>query len=314
MEQRFKVGFVPPPQPELRSSPSAPLLRAPEETPISDIAVIYAGKSKRRKSFLEYSFPTEAHIDVPGGDEPDIPDVIAITQGKLDHVLPHVLADESIRRSTRVIALVAADTRTNTLTTSESGHTYLKSRGKPQKARDVQDTFRQMSQAAQRENINPYYTVVSASGLHHIEGRREERLIAKHVSTIQLDPKALQHLASDEGFQQYLTAFKEFYVSPPYVNNGQHNTLDVTDLSSGLSLPVLAKMGIVTSIDEVSRSDKTEFRNAFIQALLNAAVGISPHVLKPLNPDIEERISHWSWAQEVADHTLGKTSDEQYQN
>lgn len=284
-----------------RRSPTEHTLAKREKEPPSSLIVIYAGQSARRKSFIQHCFPSSPVLDSDGGIEPDIEDVVEIMHGKLDHVLKGVTLPE--KGKNWKIALIAADTRTSTLTVGDGDVTYLESRGKPRRTLDIRRVFEEMHEAAEISGGIPYYVVRSASGVHIRAPKTEDRLVSDHTSTIELHPEFTQTLGTHEGFEQYLEAARNFYSSPPYTNDEAHPAIELTDISGGLSLPVFIKMKGVVAIDGVRFIDPY-FPTAFKSALYNVAVGITPEILSKIQPRAHDAIRHWPWLNQVVEHAL----------
>ncbi len=284
-----------------RQPPPDHTLARREKEPPSSLIVIYAGQSARRKAFIQHCFPNSPVLDSEGGTEPDIEDVVEIMHGKLDHVLKGVTLPEHGKNWK--IALIAADTRTSTLTVGDGDVTYLESRGKPKRTLDIRRVFEEMHEAGAVSDGLPYYVVRSASGVHVRAPRTEDRLVSDHTSTIELHPEFTRILGTHEGFEQYLEAAQDFYSSPSYTNDGTHPAIELTDISGGLSLPVFVKMKGVVAIDGTRFIDP-HFPAAFRNALYNVAVGISPEILSKIQPRAHEAIRHWQWLNQVVEHAL----------
>lgn len=274
-----------------------------EKEPPSSLVIVYAGQSHRRKSFIQYCFPSSPIFDSPGGEEPEIEDVIEIMNGKLDYVLKQVDLPQQNQGKNWKIALIAADTRTSTLTFNDDAQTYLESRGKPKRSLDVKRMFEEMHEASELSGTAPHYAVRSASGVHVKAQKTEDRLVSDHLSTIELHPEAVKRFSTSEGFQQYLAEISDFYSSSLYANEENHSPITIFDISGGLSLPVLVKMKAVVSIDG-TRFIEPYFHTAFRNALYNAAVGISPEILSRIHPRAHEAIKHWPWLTQVVDYSL----------
>lgn len=284
------------------------ILEVREPDAKAPLIVAYAGQSYRRLSFLQHAFPDTPVHSVDGGDEPDIPHVVDIMRGKIDHgstLIFHRLMPQAHR-----FGIVAADIRTSTLTPPDEkdGNTFLTSRGKPPHEgtrQSVQHIFEQMSTAAEVGEEVPYYIVIAGSGAKIREGNTQSVHIGQQACTVELDEEYLSYLATDKGITDYQTTFQHFYSSPPYSNNGSHPAVDLTDLSGGISLPVLTRMGAVNAVNGVNAKDPA-FPETLREGIFTVAVGFSPDVLKPLQSTINQAIQEWPWLTRVVEHTLTK--------
>ncbi len=239
--------------------------------------VIYAGRSHRRQAFLRHEFATVRVESFPGGDEPDVPDVVGVMHGKINHVLQQFL-----HQSSEPAIVLAADTRT--------GVNQI-SRGKPQNEAIAQETFIMMAKGT------PTYTVEAASGLHHTD--EQDRKEAKRQCVIELDSHAVSYFATDQGFLVYASTLIRFYSGSAYVSEGLP-PIDVTGLSAGLSLPLLVRLGAVRSIDQVSVGHE-EFTRVFKRALYTVAVGFAPELW---GGEIHETVNGWPWLDKVMEQSI----------
>lgn len=246
--------------------------------------VVYAGQSHRRHAFLRHEF-AEATIDsYPGGNEPDIPNIIDVMHGKINHVLEHFL-----NRSTESVMVLAADTRTKVNQVS---------RGKPQSEAVAQETFISLARMSKNTGHPPTYIVETASGSHHTD--RQNRREATKQCVVELDPHAVFYFATDQGFVVYTSTLTRFYAGPAYASEGLP-PIDVTGISAGLSLPLLVRLGAVCSIDQVP-VDHEEFVRVFKRALYTVAVGFAPELW---GGEIRETVNGWPWLDKVAEQSLG---------
>jgi hypothetical protein len=223
--------------------------------------------------------------------------------GKIDNILGQLKEDPSVKNRRQQAVIIAADTRTSILTKNpEDNFTYIESKGKPKEPDTVRKTFEEMSNAAKEAGVLPYYTVLSGSGVHIRERKHEERLADIHTCTVELNPEQVQRFSTEKGYQDYAKAFDEFYSSEVYRHGGLSG-VKIEDLSGGLSLPVLTSMNAVEAVDGIERNSP-EFEEAFRHGMFTVSVGISPHILRPIQPQIDSLFSSWEWLNGVVDHTL----------
>lgn len=264
--------------------------------------VVYAGGSERRDAFIRYAFPNSEVTSIPAGEEADIPDVVSIMHKKIDNVVGQLKEKPSFRNREKQAVIIAADTRTNILTKNQDNFTYIDSRGKPKHPDSVRNTFEEMYNAGLESGVLPFYTVLSGSGVH-IRGRKyEERLVDIHACTVELNPDKIKRFSTEEGYQEYTDAFNKFYTSDVYRRNGLSG-VKIDSLSGGLSLPVLTTLNAVEAVDGIERNS-SDFEDAFRHGMYTVAVGISPHILRPIQPDIDKSLESWDWLNGVVEHTL----------
>lgn len=287
----------------------------PEKSPVSrkdrepkpQTVVVYAGTSPRRQSFIEHAFasPQFTVLSYSGGDEPETDDVHRIMNGKIDHVLKKLKDEGRISAKDKPI-VIAADIRTRVLThgDQEAGSTYTESRGKPKSIQEVQRMFRKLAQTSKRSSSPPFYIVESASGVQF----NGDRISTKHTTIAVLDPEVVEYFSTDAGFADYQNNFARYYASRVYANNGKHPPAGVTDVAAGLSLPVLIKSNAVSELDGIP-SDSPEFRQTVKIGIYNVGVGISPHLLRPVQPKIEQIINGWGWLEGCTAHVLGEVKE-----
>lgn len=267
-----------------------------------DLHIICASTSTRRSAFLVYAFPEAKHLSLFAGIEPEIENVVRISKGKIDFVRPHIPTMKDGGKSRKIALAIAADTNTRTLSLNKEGtSTYLENHGKPKEINDVLAIFLNMHRAHELDKTPPYYQVHSGSNIVIRTFNKEEKISGSLSSTIELDPEKVNYFSTAEGFREYLNAFKEFYSSSFYSNNGSHHSIEVTDISGGISLPVLVSQGAVISIDG-TRKGKREFSYEFKKALYNAGVGFSPNMLSSIQPEINKIIDNWPWLNQVANY------------
>lgn len=270
---------------EAKTSPSL-MLQPPD-------VVVYAGSSLRRTAFIQQAFPTQNLHNVFIGPEPDS-DVAEVARHKIN-----VVYERGVPKNT-CTAIIAADTHTVTAAYNEEHDIIqLVSRGKPGDAKEVRLAFQQMTRVSDMRNEPPFYQVDSASAMLHLNG--SAHLVEdRETCLVTLNAERLRWLGQ-EGFPYYLEAFINFYSQPPYSTSAME--VGITDLSAGFSLPVLVKMGLVTSVNGVSREDEG-FRDAFQFGIHTAAIGVSPHILNTVQVKGKDAIRNWPWLIGVVDSAL----------
>jgi len=259
--------------------PSKELLPSPSH-------IYYAGQSDRRRHFLKSIFPDVNVTTICVDPEPKTADLDVI----VNHKLGIVLNDPTHRRSGGAI-IVAADTQTIVPALDRTGAIVETYKTKPSSDDEVRKLFDAMS----RLRTNPEYSVESASAIHHVIG--EVRSPTHLVRTrVELDRSQVAYLATEVGFSLYRDVFDDFYGSDAYGKNGLPQ-IGPCDISSGLSLPVLTRIGAVRAIDEVAIDGDT-FREAFKRALHIVAIGFSPELFRDY--ELEEFV----WIEEVTRSVL----------
>ena len=254
--------------------------------------VLYAGESQRRIAFLEQAFDRSEVTNFPVGPEPEI-DTVAVMRYKLGVGL--MTTPEGFFG-----AIIAADTRTS-VPMMVGNDIRMTDKGKPKNQHELYESFVDMQNVSEFTGENPFYQVQSASGLLHLNGKRVQ-LEDKHTCLVVLRKIGLQTLLTEEGFKKYLKEFAQFYSQPPY---STHNMSPITpaDLSGGLSLPVLTKMGVVQSVEGVDIEDN-RFRDTLKHNIHVVAVGISPAILTSVQVDPQKAIYKWGWLNEVTGRAL----------
>lgn len=256
-----------------------------------------ASSSMRRKVALE-QIPDLKVVNVGGGEEAPMDDLLTIALSKIAFAYPTIL--ESCRSmSTNLIGVLAADTNTLIRVFASSG-TQLERKNKPHKPETTLNHFRRMSKAAEQSGAG-YYEVAAASALQ----TDNSSLAGVETTRVTLNQEKLNQLALEDGFAQYQENFANFYKSEAYHNSGCQ-ALEITDISAGISLPVLIKMGVVEQVNEVKLKELRSrvLENTLKKALLNVAVGFSPQVLERIHPDAMACLMGWSWTNEVVDFIL----------
>ena len=256
-----------------------------------------ASSSIRRKLALE-QIPDLKVINVGGGEEIVMDDLLTIALSKIAFAYPTIL--ESCRSmSANLIGVLAADTNTLIRILASSGP-QLERKNKPSKPETTLNHFRHMSKAAEQFGAG-YYEVAAASALQTNNGS----LAGIETTRVTLNQKKLNQLALEDGFASYQENFINFYNSEAYRDSGCQ-PLAMSDISAGISLPVLIKMGIVDQVNEVKLKELHSrfLENTLKKALLNVAVGFSPQVLKRIHPDAMAYLMGWSWTNQVLDFIL----------
>lgn len=282
--------------------------------------VIYAGRSVRRTAALQYVLPDVEVISIPGGDERDIADVALIAEEKVDHV-EAVISTEAYRCAVNLgnitavtellsseknyygLAVIAADTRTKTPSCQGRGDGVYDwfSKGKPGNSVQVYEHFESMDQA-ERMGKPPCYSVDTATTLRMYEPvKKKIREVDKVI--VSLKSRAAYWLASCGGFETYLQAFRRFYDSDLY-SSGH---VCPTDISAGISLPVLTSLRVVDNINGIS-VDNPHFQQVYKESLYSVAVGMHPKVLNEINPEAGQRINEWGWLNEITERSLYGTA------
>lgn len=251
--------------------------------------IIYAGQSARRKAFFEDIFPDTPIISFSVDPEPQTSEMEVILEDKLIKGV-HYLASLDGQVRTNKVAIVAADTRT--LVPFIDDVLGVESLGKPTDEEEVVGVFDEMFRVGEFTGQDPYYEVFSISGSVSTEGK--QLFTSSDRTRITLHHQALSYLKTAEGFQKYKDLFHLFYRSGPYEKEGMPQQL-LTDLSAGLSLPVLIKLGVVKVIDGQEISNPKNLRRAFF----TVAVGVQPEVVEPFNTNVINILDKWDWLNQV---------------
>lgn len=262
--------------------------------------VIYAGGSEKRRDVVAHLFPQAQVINYPGGDEEETADVRHVAQGKIRFV------ELSLSTSATVVdqiggplGIVAADTRTLTPLLNPDGRVRWVSRGKPKDHGQVFTRFIEMMQV-EVLGYDPVYAVQAATVYKDMDSGI--CLEGEALVSVTIDRRTARQLATSAGFGMYLTEFNRFYQSPPYRDNG-YRPIAVTDLSAGLSLPVLFRLGAVSAIDGVTL-DQPTFTETFRRSMYHVAVGINPQVLHSVEPTVAARMNSWPWLNQVTEFCI----------
>lgn len=259
--------------------------------------VIYAGESKRREEALRQIKGIDV-MSCCGGKERQTRNVLSIAFGKIGNVYPQVvqvLDDEADVPPKRVI--VAADARTEIVGTRGKKLTY-DSKGKPDSEDETRKNFEQLSVQG-RVSGRSVYRVVASSAAQTVVGKIPERVNSRSQTvsvTVRLNQEATQRLSTPEGFADYLANFKAFYSSDIYASGG-FKPITVTDISGGLSLPVLLQMGVVEQVGDMEITPKKVHAmfQSLKKAMLVVAVGFGPKILKEIDPSAYDQVLRWQW-------------------
>ena len=252
-------------------------------------SVIAATSCSRRLAFIRECFPDNIPIyAVAAGEEPDIPDILEIARYKMEN------ASAGLDGNSSSTLIVAADTQT-LIPEVKDYELSLVSHGKPENNKQVYEIFTQLYQTYCFSRECPRYVVQSGS-VNKINGASFGNILN---TSVELDPKLLEHFVFNNGINDYLQAFSDFYRHPGY----SMPEIEPTDISGGLSLPVLVSLKAVISVNGISRDD-IQFIKALKEGIFTVAVGISPEILRPFVPDVNDRINNWSWLNQITKHSL----------
>lgn len=277
------------------------IIEAPnfENRPRIPERVIYAGQSLRREIFLKTCFPDKPILTFNIDPEPKIDNVHEIMKFKLRKVLNLVQTKEGD-------VIFAADTRTKTpVMDNDTGASRLIAKSKPNSLEEVKETFKAMFKVSKKEGKAPSYSVEAASGAYYLN-HRVEFFSVQDSCLVVLNEKKISEIITDEGFLKYLKLFDEFYTSSPYEKDGIKR-LTPFNLSGGISLPVLVKMGVVESVHSIPIKSPI-FRNVFKYAVQTVAVGMAVDLVDLFGANGQDLINQWPWLSGVVDHSLNNKS------
>jgi len=156
--------------------------------------------------------------------------------------------------------------------------------------------------AASQKGEFPRYSVESASVFYkNGSGAFVGSQVDKAVMT--LNPEKIQALSEGE-FTLYLSTFAQFYASEAYSEAGLP-LIEVKDVSGGISLPVLAMLGAIESINSIPLDTSTEEGiKAFQEAMLVVAVGFGDTVIENVSPQAPQNLREWEWLAMVTKYAL----------
>lgn len=251
--------------------------------------VLYAGASPRRIAFISHTFNDCSITNFSVGEEPD-QSVEEVAKYKVEEGKKYIKNDVCT-------AVIAADTQT-IVPDIINNRVIEVSKGKPKNIADIYTSLSNIHKTSQKTKEEPYYRVDSASALFHQSQIGQSHILETDSCKITLDQSSLFYLLHPNGFQRYLEEFKKFYSSNPYQSNGM-KTISPQEISGGLSLPVLTKMGAVKSIQGINFEDEN-FKKILKRNIHLVAVGISSKLLGTMNMNIQNIIDDWSWLEEVS--------------
>lgn len=269
---------------------------------------IYAGSSGRRELFLiqAFPFPNTVIVQQIKTPEPEIEDVVAIANWKIEQVSKLETAQTRLRQNPNGI-IISADVKNRSLilldtdlgtSATEPKPEHSESLGKPKSEEEVRSNFNRMARTK-----DPYYTAEAGTVIDSRKGRFKN-LVA---ITIHLDRRKMQEFSSVQGFERYKQAFRNFYSSDIYASNGLEPA-ELIEIAGGFSLGVLLSLGAVTAIDGTPKGDP-KFRHVVKRALYHVLIGFDIGLLrKHLRPDIERVIDTDAWLGNVTSHAMGETS------
>lgn len=271
--------------------------------------VILASESQRRTLAAKYLFPSSHVINMCGGEEAQTDDLVYIANRKLDHVMPQARPAIMGTEEKRGI-IIGTDVKVSTFGLYEEPG--IKDKGKPKSALEVRGIFRDMYRAAFVTEQDPYYLIRSASAIVDFSQKPERKSYSPNFTQVTLDQDRIGYLSTNEGFNEYSRELEEFFSGQSYLNNGLRMPATITDITGGLDLPVLARLGAVKSISiNTSRdipTDDVDFADQLKQGIFNSTVGFIPHMLKPYEPQVDELIAGWSWLEQVSNYALGQNT------
>lgn len=221
--------------------------------------VLLAGSSPKRLNYLRGLLP-DREIRIFQTESEPIAEPTDVVHFKLDSVL------RNLGNAPGQGFVLAADCQIGI--PSKLGYSL---KTKPGCVEDVRRNFEEIMESEK----TPNYIITAASGVHNLQ--TQVRNLSVQVSKINLDPEAVVEFSTTEGIEAYLNCFNEHYSSQEHLSTGLP-TFGVADVSSGLSLPILTKIGAVTEIDGES-VDSPNFETAYMRAVHIAWVGIDPGLL-----------------------------------
>lgn len=235
--------------------------------------VIYAGASERRIACLQ-----QLRIDgrltlVPLPLEPT-GSTLEVARFKIKHAL-----DQGVNTG----LVIAADTQTYLQLEDESFSPRVKPRGLGE--------------------ILANFQTIAASGTYEVQSASVACQPPKKTyyadllgCRVQLSAVGIQHLLTEGGFDEYQKGVLGFYSHPVYTGSGLSPETPC-GFSAGFSLPVLARMSLVESVNGQPLDPKQPSHLTAIlkQALYTVAIGFSPKLLRLINPAADRLIDEWPW-------------------
>lgn len=253
-------------------------------------SVLYAGASYRRHQALQELFPDLRPIKHMRIDpEPSDDDVLFVMQHKIEKAYTLTPFHENE-------VIIGADTRTVTPVFNGVG-IYFKSRGKPSSEKEVFSIFQEMKKASDVSHDGLSYSLDNASGLL-FRNSKDCFFEMREKTLITLSHSAINRLAEREGFVEYLQAMKRHYNSPLYPY-----PVNISDISSGMSLATLVNMGAIEEIEGVHK-DSPQFYKMVRYAFYIATIGISSELLELVGVHRGKITSQNSWLNQVTKRAL----------
>ncbi len=264
--------------------------------------IYYAGESQQRIGCLQQLPDCEVRA-VGGGWEPDIRETEQIVFSKLAYAFPFIFGEHALpdnQAHAPEVVVTAVDTRTEImglLTGRGREKVVFFSKGKPKNLEQVRENFYSLLQVAERHG-NAQYRVVSTSAVVNGGVKRMETVETR----VSLTKESINYLISEQGFQQYLREFSRIHRMDGAEHASQQPNIDI---SGGLSLSVLVKMGMVSAIDGIPLTQAEEAYHAYRAALFTAAAGFSPAILELIHPGSSDYlINNWPWLSQESQTTF----------
>ncbi len=290
---------------------------SPEKDPKPQVFV--ASGSRRRIDFIQTALVLdEQPIALKPGIELNdqdygIPIVVKKNNDAIKQLPPGVLDN---RRAT--VILIASDVRPR-ICGVQNDVCVTKARGKPENIEAArEEVFAEMVRAARRTHTNPYYSLDIATEVVTLRGTGEvERLPMAHTTHIELDAGKIAHINSRRGYDRYYREVQAFLDSPYHLPNGDPK---MTNIAGFLELMALLRMGAVAAIGETAtaaeakRSGEVEVKDRIARedpdfpaaaqgALFDATISYIPLALKPLIPDIGQKVANYPPLQRMASYS-----------
>jgi len=271
--------------------------------------IYYAGKSPKRKAFLQTMAETQGKTLLPidGGPENNSLDPVQIAAGKIEHALLLLGIGKKIDPDSKTqTVLVAADVQIHSPFLKPDGKTVSRTSGKPEELYNVRQIFQGMidSAIATGDKRNLQYLIEAGSESRTMAGPRTIRIEADtNYFHIALEQQAVEFFATQNGTKMYLDELNRFLKCPQYLSNGITCPGSPTEICGGLDLAVLKKLGAVRKINQTPR-ESPDFESELKAAFLAAYVGFDVSVLEQVNPNAQRLIEQWPWLQRVTDYAL----------
>lgn len=271
--------------------------------------IYYAGKSLKRIAFLQRMAAAQGKIllSVGGGLEDNDLKPEQIATGKIEHALALLGKSGEIDLNSRTkIILIAADVQVHSPTLKPDGKTASRASGKLKELYEVRHVFQGMTDSARTigDKRDHRYLIEAGSesrtmvGAQIIETKKDTNYF--HIA---LEQQAVAFFATPEGAEQYLDELSRFLRSPQYLSNGVEEPGSPTEISGGLDLAVLKKLGAVRKINQTPR-ESPDFERVFGSAIFAAYIGFDASVLEQISPNAQQLIDQWPWLQKVTDYAM----------